>query len=74
MIRTTNQPLSATCLSTCLSTVLKLIMLISLIHFFSTGRNEWGAQGSGEGFGKSSVTRPNFGGLFPTSDVQWSFD
>ncbi|KAJ6407674.1 hypothetical protein OIU84_011044 [Salix udensis] len=40
----------------------------------SCSKNEWGAQGSGEGFGKSSVTRPNFGGLFPTSDVQWSFD
>ncbi|KAJ6381538.1 hypothetical protein OIU77_030255 [Salix suchowensis] len=40
----------------------------------SCSKNEWGAQGSGEGFGKSSVTRPNFGGLFPTSDAQWSFD
>ncbi|KAG5219343.1 stress response protein [Salix suchowensis] len=37
-------------------------------------KNEWGVQGSGEGFGNSSVTRPNVGGLFSTSDVQWSFD
>ncbi|KAH8484743.1 hypothetical protein H0E87_026488 [Populus deltoides] len=35
----------------------------------SCSKNEWGGEGSGEGFGNSSVTRPNFGGLFPTSDV-----
>ncbi|KDP22783.1 hypothetical protein JCGZ_00370 [Jatropha curcas] len=39
-------------------------------------KKDWTVQGSGEGVGKTSVTRPNIGGLFPTPDVQslWSFD
>ncbi|XP_050212665.1 uncharacterized protein LOC126664350 [Mercurialis annua] len=34
---------------------------------------DWSLQGSGEGIGKSSFTRPNIGGLYPTSDVQPPF-
>ncbi|KAF2305233.1 hypothetical protein GH714_003242 [Hevea brasiliensis] len=34
------------------------------------GRKDWTVQGSGGGVGKTSVTRPNIGGLFPSPDVQ----
>ncbi|XP_025015631.1 stress response protein nst1 isoform X1 [Ricinus communis] len=39
-------------------------------------RKDWNVQDSGEGIGKSSFTRPNTGGGYPTQDVQsfWSFD
>lgn len=42
----------------------------------SWSKKDW-AHGTGETIGKSSVSRPHIGGLFPTSDVQsslWSFD
>lgn len=38
-------------------------------------RKDWPMQqGSGEAIGRSSVTRPHIGGLFPNPDVQslWS--
>lgn len=33
-------------------------------------KKEWAVQGSGEGVGTATVTRPHIGGLFPNKDVQ----
>lgn len=47
-----------------------------MIIWFWFGRMDWTVQAAGEAIGKSSVSRPHIGGLFPNTDAEslWSVE